>query len=51
MVLVSALLSIIFLGELISVREGTLIAALLIGRVVGLIFKHYKERIIEWTDK
>lgn len=51
MVLVSALLSLIFLGELKSVREGTLIAALLIGKVVGFMFKHYKQRIIEWTDK
>ena len=51
MVLVSALLSLIFLGELKSVREGTLIAALLIGKVVGFMFKHYKQRIMEWTDK
>lgn len=51
MVLVSALLSLIFLGEFKSVREGTVIAALLIGKVVGIIFKHWKPGIVEWIEK
>ncbi len=51
MVLVSAVLSIIFLGGLKSVREGTVLAALLIGKVVGFIFKRYKQGIVEWIEK
>lgn len=51
MVAVSALLSIIFLGQLKSVREGTIIAALLIGKVVGVVFKRYKPQIVEWIEK
>lgn len=51
MVLVSAVLSIIFLGGLKSVREGTVLAALLIGKVVGIIFKKYKQGIAEWIGK
>lgn len=48
LVAISALLSLIFLGGLKSVREGTVLAALLIGKVVGFIFKHYRQRIEEW---
>lgn len=51
MVLVSAVLSIIFLGGLKSVREGTVLAALLIGKVVGFIFNRYKQGIVEWIEK
>lgn len=51
LVAVSALLSLIFLGGLKSVREGTILAALLIGKVVGFIFKSYKENIVEWFEK
>ncbi|MDD3227334.1 MAG: DUF6198 family protein [Tissierellia bacterium] len=51
MVATSALLSIIFLGGLKSVREGTVIAALCIGRVVGVVFKRYKPAIVEWIEK
>lgn len=51
LVLISAILSLIFLGGLRSVREGTILAALLVGRVVGFIFKHFKEPIINWIEK
>lgn len=51
LVIVSAILSITFLGRLESVREGTVLAALLVGKVVGYIFKHYKQGIIEWIEK
>ncbi|HBV67537.1 MAG TPA: hypothetical protein DEF04_04655 [Clostridiales bacterium] len=51
MVVVSALLSLIFLGSLKTVREGTILAALLVGKVVGFIMKHYKQRIVDWLDK
>lgn len=50
LVVVSALLSILFLGELKSVREGTVLAALLVGKVVGIIFKRYKEGILKWFE-
>lgn len=51
MVLISALLSLVFLGGLKSVREGTILAALLIGKVVGFVFKHYKNAILAWIEK
>ena len=51
MVAISALMSITFLGGLKSVREGTAIAALFIGKVVGVMFKGYKTAIIEWIEK
>lgn len=51
LVIVAALLSIIFLGELKSVREGTVLAALLVGKTVGIIFKGYKEGILQWFEK
>ena len=51
LVIVSALLSIIFLGELKSVREGTVLAALLVGKIVGIIFKRYKEGVLEWFER
>lgn len=51
LVLISAILSIVFLGELKSVREGTVLAALLVGKVAGFISKHFEERIKEWIEK
>ena len=49
-VLISAILSLIFLRELRTVREGTILAALLVGRVVGYIYKKYRENIIHWIE-
>ncbi len=51
MVAVSAILSLVFLGGFKSVREGTVLAALLIGKVVGFIFKRYKQGIVEWIGR
>lgn len=51
LVLTSALLSLVFLGKLVTVREGTLLAALFVGKVVGYVFKHYGERISTWFEK
>jgi uncharacterized membrane protein YczE len=39
-VVLAATLSMIFLGKLVGIREGTVITALLIGPIVGLIQKH-----------
>ena len=50
-VLVSTLLSIVFLGRLKTVREGTVLAALLVGKVTGFMSKTYKDRIIKWIEK
>lgn len=47
---ISALLSLVFLGELRSVREGTVLSALLVGKVVGFVFEHFKEPIINWIE-
>jgi uncharacterized membrane protein YczE len=43
MVLISAILSLIFLGSLKSVREGTIISALLVGMIIGLIKKIHSQ--------
>jgi uncharacterized membrane protein YczE len=51
MVAVSALISIVFLGKLKSVREGTVIFALLIGKVIGIVFTRCKPKIAEWIEK
>lgn len=51
MVVVSAILSVIFLGSLTTVREGTILAALLVGKVVGFIMKNYKQKLLDWFDK
>jgi uncharacterized membrane protein YczE len=51
LVTISAILSLVFLGGLQSVREGTIIAAILVGKVVGFILKRYKAPINAWFDK
>jgi uncharacterized membrane protein YczE len=48
MVFTSALVSLIFHGSLKSVREGTILTALLVGKVVGFLMKIYMERIRAW---
>ena len=50
LVLISAILSLVFLHELKSVREGTILAAILVGKVVGFIFKRYKQKMVEWFE-
>lgn len=50
MVIIAAILSIVFLGTLAGVREGTIISALIIGPIVKLLqgfFNPYIEAIIE----
>lgn len=44
LVIISAAISLIFLGKLISVREGTVISSLLIGVIVGLLTKILDEK-------
>lgn len=39
------ILSLIFMGNINGLREGTLIAALLIGRLIGFFSRRYKEKI------
>ena len=51
MVLISALISLIFLGGLKSVREGTVLTALLVGKVIGFLMINYKERVMVWVEK
>jgi uncharacterized membrane protein YczE len=51
LVSVSALLSLIFLGHLKSVREGTVLASLLVGRVVSYVLKRYRNKILCWVEK
>lgn len=51
LVAISGILSLVYLGQLKTVREGTILAALLIGKVVGFVIKNYSQRILEWFDK
>lgn len=51
LVLISAILSLIFLGGFKSVREGTVLAALLVGKVVGFLSQHFEESINNWIEK
>lgn len=50
-VIISVIFSLVFLGEIKTVREGTVLAALLVGKVVGYISKKYKQGIVEWIEK
>jgi len=38
-------LSLIFMGNITGLREGTIIASLSIGRLIGVVSKRYKEKI------
>lgn len=51
LVLFSAILSLIFLNDIKTVREGTVLSAILVGKVVGYIFKHYGKRITDWFER
>lgn len=51
LVLISAILSLIFLKEIKAVREGTVLSAILVGKVVGYIFKNYGIKIASWFEK
>jgi uncharacterized membrane protein YczE len=45
MVILAAVLSIVFLGYLAGVREGTIISALIIGPIVKILKKHFDSYI------
>lgn len=49
LVLIAVILSLIFLGTVEGVREGTLAAALFVGQVSKLCLKHY-ERLDHWLQ-
>lgn len=48
LVTVAVILSLVMQGKLVAVREGTIIVALLVGRVVGIGNGIYKDRITNW---
>lgn len=50
LVCISAILSLTFLHAFLSVREGTILAAIFVGKVVGLMNKKYKSGIQHWID-
>lgn len=51
LVTISALLSLIFLGGFVTVREGTILAAILVGKVVGVVMKCCREKTVAWMNK
>lgn len=51
LVVISAALSLIFLGGLITVREGTILAAILVGKVVGVVMKYCRAKTVAWINK
>ena len=51
MVIIAAVLSIIFLGYLAGVREGTIISALIIGPIVKILKKYFDPYVSRLFDK
>lgn len=51
LVIISAILSLVFLGGLKSVREGTILAALLSGKIIGFISKNFKQGFVDWMEE
>lgn len=51
LVVISAILSLTFLNGLVTVREGTILAAILVGKVVGIVMKICRERTLAWINK
>lgn len=50
-IIISIILSVAFLGEVNFLREGTVIAALLGGKVIGFVNKYFKQGILEWIEQ
>lgn len=50
-VIVSSLLSIFLLGKLIGIREGTLLAAIGTGKILGILKRKYNRYIIYFINK
>ena len=46
MVIIAAILSVVFLGYLAGVREGTIISAIIIGPIVKIL-KRYLDKYVE----
>ncbi len=49
-VIIASLLSLLLLGKLIGIREGTLIAAIGIGKILGLLKRKYNSYIIDFIN-
>lgn len=49
-VIIASILSMILLGNLIGVREGTLIAAIGIGKILGVLKRKYNSYIIDFIN-
>lgn len=50
MVIIAAVLSVVFLGYLSGVREGTIISAIIIGPIVRLLKTHLDKYVLELID-
>ncbi|WP_432409429.1 YczE/YyaS/YitT family protein [Wukongibacter sp. M2B1] len=48
---ISILMSFIFLGNLEGVREGTIIAAFGIGKVLGIVSEKYKDALVKFCEE
>ena len=51
MVIIAAVLSIVFLGYLAGVREGTIISALIIGPIVKILKKYFDPYVSRLFEK
>ncbi len=47
-VLIACMISLIFFKEIIGIREGTFISAILIGKLLGILNKYFKSRVVEY---
>lgn len=50
MVIITIIISFIYFGELKGVREGTIVAAVAVGSILGVLTELFKEKFIEIVD-
>lgn len=50
-VIIAAIISLIFFRELVGVREGTLIAAIGIGKILGILRGRYNNKLVYFINK
>lgn len=51
MVAASIIISLIFVQSVNSVREGTILAALLVGKVINYMMDNHSNKIVGWINK
>lgn len=47
-VLIACIVSLLYFKEIIGIREGTIISAILIGKMLGILNKYYKTTVVDF---